>query len=142
LPTGRSMNGGFRYARKSRKVNSRNSMRNRKFGGAPERGTVRGLTMSGRHRNTGGSQNFQDTRSSTQAEETREARHPEAGEPGESKTDARSETGTDIRCEGSKTQSREPEVAAANAVKARSRKDQSRGAEDPEEPQVELEGEC
>jgi hypothetical protein len=49
VPTGRSMFGGFRNARKSRKVNSRNSMRNGKFGRAPERGTVRGLTMSGKH---------------------------------------------------------------------------------------------
>jgi hypothetical protein len=58
VPTGRSMDGGFRNAWKSRKVNRRNSMRNRKFGRAPERGTVRGLTMSGKHRNTGGSRNF------------------------------------------------------------------------------------
>jgi hypothetical protein len=124
LPTGRSMNGGFRNARKSRKVNSRNSIRSRKFGRAPEQGTVGGLTMSGQHGNTGGSRNFRDTGSLTQAEDTRETRHPEDGESGESKTDARSETGTDIRYEGSKTQSREPEVAAANAVKAWSRKDQ------------------
>jgi hypothetical protein len=38
-------------------------------------------------------------------------------------------TGTDIRCEGSKTKSQEPEVAAANAVKAWSQKDQ-----EPEKP--------
>jgi hypothetical protein len=118
MPTGRSMNGGFRNARNSRNVNSRNSRRSRKFGRAPERGTVRGLTISGKHRDTGRSWNFRNTGSSTQAEDTREPRHPEEGE---SKTDTRSETGTDIRCKWSKTQSQEPEVAAANAVKARSR---------------------
>jgi hypothetical protein len=42
---------------------------------------------------------------------------------------------------GSKTQSREPEEATMDAVKARSHKDQSRRAKDPDEPQVELEGE-
>jgi hypothetical protein len=94
FPTGRSMNGGFQNARKSRKVNSQNPMRNRKFERAPERGTVRGLTMFEEHRNTGESRNFRNTGSSTQAEDTREPRHPKEGE---SKTDARSETGTDVR---------------------------------------------
>jgi hypothetical protein len=49
--------------------------------------------LSGKHRNTGKSRNFRNTESSTQAEDTREPRHPEEGE---SKTDARSETGIDV----------------------------------------------
>jgi hypothetical protein len=42
LLTRRSMNEGFRNARKSWNVNSRNSRRSRKFGRTPERGRVGG----------------------------------------------------------------------------------------------------
>jgi hypothetical protein len=89
-----------------------------------------------KHRRAGTSDPFRNTGSSTRAEDIREPRHPEEGE---SEADTKSETGS---VGEPKTGSRNRKKLRQTQVRHGARRNRSRRAEEPEEPQVELEGEC